>query len=272
MNFISKYYADQAAKGFSAAIATLMLPKNIIEKQIRRRQKKRLGSVIDGFSRFEVPLLASYSRSGTNWLRYFIETITNRPTPGQFRCVAGTDYVIDRAHRAYPVLDKYKSVLLIVRDYKECLLRHNKDHWLATKNVKSFMENSRIRQPCWWYMENIRAFDRFQKPKLLIYYEDLMNSPETELVKIGNFLGFPEPSVSDFLNHIEEHFKKSVTAYTSTGHTSETTQNKDLEAHARALLTIEQQHEFDDYLLNKDSELAQTYLSRYHYKLKDNKS
>jgi len=269
MNSIRKYYSKQSANGLSKFKATLVFPKYLYDRTVRRMQKKRMGGVVGGFSKFDLPLLASYSRSGTNWIRYFIETITNRPTPGQFRCVAGTDYVIDRAHCAFPVLHKYRSVLLIIRDYKECLLRHHKNHWLATKDVKAFMESTRVKQPCGWYMENIKAFDNFQQPKLLIYYEDLISSPETELVKIGNFLGFPEKKVADFLNTIEEHFKRSVTAYTSLGHTSETTQNKDLEAHAKALLTKEQQQEFDDYFLTKYPALAQTYLKRYHYKFKE---
>jgi len=265
MNLIRKYYAVQAARGISAAKATRLLPRKVINQIVIRARVKRHGNVIDGFSRYELPLLASYSRSGTNWMRYFIETVTNRPTPGQFRCVSGTDYVVDRAHRAFPVLHKYERVLLVVRGYKECLLRHNKDYWFAAKGVQAFLEDSRYEQPCAWYIENIKAFDGLQCPKLLIYYEDLMSSPHTEFKKIGAFLKFPEEGVGDFLDNLEGHFKESVFAYTAGGHSSETTQNRGLRTHAEALLTDEQQREFDDYFLNRYPELARTYLKRYHY-------
>lgn len=226
MNRIRIYYSLQQARGISIAKATLLLPKEIFNQIALRSRKKHQGNVIDGFSKYELPLLASYSRSGTNWIRYFIETITHRPTPGQFRCVSGTDYVVDRAHRAYPVLHKYERVILVVRDYRECLLRHNKNHWRATKDVKSFLEDSKLKQPCCWYIENIKAFDSFQYPKLLIYYEDVIRSPETEFAKIGRFLDFPEKDVCEFLNNLEEHFKKSVSAYTAGGHSSKTTDRK----------------------------------------------
>ncbi len=220
-------------------------------------------NVIDGSSRYELPLLASYPRSGTNWLRYFIETITNRPTPGQTRVVGGTNFVVDRAHRAYPVLHKYERVILILRDYKECLLRHKKDHWLATQDVGSFLGELKNRHPCFWYIENIKAFERFEKAKILIYYEDLIISPETEFRRLGIFLDFPDLAVSEFVSNLNEHIDRSVAAFTSGGHKSITTNNGGLHYHTTKLLTEDNVRRFNEYYSTKYSELTQKYLQRY---------
>ena len=148
MKIVWHYFFVNAEKGFSMAQAMRLLPSKLLHKIVRRIKKERPGNVIDGFAKYDAPLLASYSRSGTNWLRYFIETISNRPTPGHLRSVFGTDYIVDRAHRAYPVLHKYEKVILVVRDYKKCMLRNYKDHWLACKNVGQFLEDSSVEQPC----------------------------------------------------------------------------------------------------------------------------
>jgi hypothetical protein len=222
------------------------------------------------FPSISSPLLASYPRSGTNWIRYFIEQVTNRPTPGQFRCVSGTDYVIDRAHKAYPVLHKYRRVILVVRDYKECFLRNNKTHWLATNDVDLFLEDSTTPQPCFWYIKNIEAFDRYRHPKILVYFEDLMRRPETELLKIGSFLDFPRESVIQFLDGLEDHFKASLNLYNTGNSSQKLTYNMNLKAHCEALLCKEQVQEFDDYFLNKYPVLSKTYLLPYHYKFTNN--
>jgi len=227
-----------------------------------KKQKTRQNSKV-GFPRFDLPLLATYSRRGTNWVRYFLEVCSNQPTPGQTRYVEGTDYFIDRAHCAYPVLHKYSKVILLLRDFKECLLRHNKDEWLSLNNVEQFLDAQDFQQPCEWYIKNIEAFDNFKGPKLLLYYEDLMQSPANEFTKLAVFLSLSEEVVSRFIDNIDKHFHASVAAYTAGGHASETAKTKDLQAHARKLLTDEQKNEFDRYYLRKYPSLTQEYLKRY---------
>ncbi len=266
MRIVRQYYRIQKSKGHSAGKATLLLPLktlNQISLKLRRRSRPTQGKAITGCSRFDLPLLASYSRSGTNWIRYFIETCSGRPTPGQRRRLSGDDYIIDRAHCAYPVIHRYSKVILVIRDYRECLLRHNKDHWKPGMDIAQFLEDQQLDQPCEWYIKNIQAFDQFRRDKLLLYYEDIINAPETEFRRLGSFLGLPEDTVVDFIHHIEDHFQASVSRYTAGGHSSETSKTRSTTAHADAMLGEEEKREFDDYFISRYNILANRYLKRY---------
>lgn len=101
------------------------------------------GSPIAGvaWSDFGTPLLASYSRSGTNWIRYVVETISGRPTPGQTRVVDGDDYIMDRSHSAFAVLHFHSKVILLIRDYRECMIRHHDKEWSADDRVEAFLRS-----------------------------------------------------------------------------------------------------------------------------------
>ncbi|MEM8953193.1 MAG: hypothetical protein AAGD22_03490, partial [Verrucomicrobiota bacterium] len=70
MNIISKYFTVQKSKGNFFGKALTLLPRKIMNQIAYRRMRgdeNSKPSVIVGFSRFDLPLLASYSRSGTNW-------------------------------------------------------------------------------------------------------------------------------------------------------------------------------------------------------------
>lgn len=220
-------------------------------------------NVVVGFSRFDLPLLASYPRSGTNWIRYFVEVCSNRPSPGQTCLIEGNNYIIDRAHCAYPILHRYKKLILIIRDYRECLLRQNKSEWLSMKDVEEFLGDNHLEHPCIWYIKNIEAFDRFNGEKLLVYYEDLIHSPAKEFPRLGKFLGISDESLSKFIDEIDNHSGNSISAYTAGGHSSETTTSNDTKAHAKKLLTEDQKVEFDNYYKTRFPALAQRYLKRY---------
>lgn len=261
MNIIEKYYQVQRSKGYSFGQATLLIP----QKMVTQIKHVMFGypDVMTGFGFFKLPLLASYSRSGTNWIRYTIETLSGLATPGQRRKVHSDKYIIDRAHKAYEVMGKYPSVMLVLRDYRECLIRHNKDVWKQHPDVKTFLEITDIEQPANWYIKNIEAFDKFEGKKLLLYYEDLMAEPESSIRSIAQFLEIDESKVDDFLANIDEHRKKSVNAYTSGGHDSFTGSSRSLNHHAKSNLRPEQITEFDEYYFTNFPELAQKYLARY---------
>ena len=193
MRSARQFYRIQKSKRYPpAAKATLLRPLKTLHQislKHRRRSRPTQGKAITGCSRFDLPLLASYSRSGTNWIRYFIATCTGRPTPGQTRLLSGDDYIIDQAHCTYPRVHKYSNVILVIRDYRECLLRHNKDHWKPGMDITQFLKDQPLDQPCAWNFKTIQAFDQFSRDKLLLYYEDIINAPETEFRRLGSFLG-----------------------------------------------------------------------------------
>jgi hypothetical protein len=129
MKLLKKYYIIQKSKGISFFAATLLLPRKILNQfslRIVKRQINELDQVRFGFSRFDLPLRVTYPRSGTNWIRFFLEICSNKPTPGDTRYHTGEDYLIDRAHCGYPIMNKYNKVILILRNYKECLIREKK--------------------------------------------------------------------------------------------------------------------------------------------------
>lgn len=256
-----RYYQHQKAQGNSAVTATLTLPSNFY--RYANRVRSRGGAELGGYGHYDVPLLASYSRSGTNWLRYTIEWISRRPTPGQVRLAYGGDYVIDRAHQAYPVMDKYPSVVLVVRDYRECLVRHHNRAWQHFNDVGQFLETEEIPQPPSWYIKNIEAFDAFEGPKLLVYYEDLVAEPGGPIRELSKFIGMDAGRTEEFIATVDVRKEESLNAYQRRDHTSETGGSKDFGYHSKKNLTEDQIREFDDYYRSNHPELFEKYLTRY---------
>ncbi len=223
-----------------------------------------IGNVINGFYLIEKPLLVSYSRSGTNWIRYIIEYISNKPTPGQTRLHSGADYVIDRAHKGYPVLHHYNKVILLIRNYRECLLRHHSSLWTALKDAKAFLLYENVEQPPIWFIKNIEAFDKFEGEKLLIYYEDLLNNPEPIIKKLSRFLGLDIKKTEDFILNIEDRQQESISAYIGGGHESFTLgERNQTNYHANTNLSKEEQLEFDNFYKLKYPYLFDKYLKKY---------
>lgn len=236
----------------------------LVRLKLRPVKKDKRQNMSYGFGLHDLPLLASYSRSGTNWIRYFIEFASGLPTPGQTRLIQGKNYFIDRAHCAYPIMTNYNRVLLVLRDYRECLLRHHKESWYKQPNVEAFLTNEALKQPPSWYIKNIKAFDRFEGKKLLIYYEDLLQQPEISFLKLAEFLELNPLKVQIFLKNIDQHFEGSIQAYTKGGHLSETSSTKDFKYHSRTALTPAQVEEFDQYYFTQYPGIAEKYLRRYN--------
>ena len=222
-----------------------------------------------GFERRDRARLITYSRSGTNWLRYVIELLSGRPTPGHERLHGGDDFVIDRAHEGYRVASEYERIILVVRNYKECLVRHSIDEWKANKDgshrldVTSFLDDQSGRQPPAWFIENLRTYHEFPGDKLLLYYEDLMTEPETELRRLIEFLDLPRAGVDDLFAHLDEHRRRSVELYRQ-NQVSYTEGDADkLSHHSESLLSDAEKRAFDAYYAERHPELFRRYLSRY---------
>ena len=264
MNIFQKYYRIQKIKGYNFTEATFRIPQKIANQIKRKLGNKKYNQDL-GFGYYQVPLLASYSRSGTNWIRYIVETLSNRPTPGQTRIIEGDDYVIDRSHQAYLVMHKYPAVILVVRDYRECLLRHHKQLWESKKNVAEFLQEEEVPQAPMWYIKNIEAFDKFEGKKLLVYYEDLLLEPQPVIESIAQFLSFDTQKTQLFIEELDEHFQKSVSSYNlgGYGHATVTASTKSLQHHSNSNLNPGQVVEFDEFYFENFPDLAEKYLSRY---------
>ncbi len=175
----------------------------------------------------------------------------------------GYDFAIDRAHKGFSVISQYKKVLLVIRDYRECLLRHCHADWEKLNNVVDFLESDLSKQSPNWYIENIASFDSFEGEKLCIYYEDLVQFPEQEILKMVEFLDLPKKKLKDLLDNLEEHKLRSIQAYRSTQKSLTAGKVDKLNYYASKHLSQQQQTEFDLYYQNKYPKLYQTYLKRY---------
>jgi hypothetical protein len=129
--------------------------------------------------------------------------------------------------------------------------------------VQVFLNLQNLFAPCDWYIKNLDAFDQFSGKKILLYYEDIINLPNSEFAKLGEFLNLPQTAVAAFLDNLDRYFADSVAAYTKGGHASETTKTKDLKAHSRSNLTEQQEADFDNYYMQNYKKLTEKYLKRY---------
>lgn len=267
----SRYFRLQQQKGRNLITAVILfipialkhLPK-IIKYVVVFRFRNGGKNVNTGYGLYDRPLLISYPRSGTNWVRYIIESLSGRPTPGQARLHTGTDYFIDRAHKAYPVAHRHPGVILILRDYRECLLRSNTGLWEEHRDVELFLEDRMTLSPPHWYIDNLTAYDTYDGKKLLVFYEDLIGHPEREIRRISSFLDLDPDETDAFLANLDEHKRTSLSLFTAGGHTSETRGDSSKASHhADMQITCEQRAAFDRYYMENQTTLFERYLSRY---------
>ena len=258
INGLRRFYQIQVSRVFNR-LALLPLPiATLSERRLYLRRP-----LVNGLGLYHRPLLVSYPRSGTNWVRYIVECISGCPTPGEERLVSGDNYFLDRAHRAYPVMKLYKKVLLIVRDYRECILRHKQDVWSDYPDVVALLTDETHEHPPSWYIQNIQAFDAFKGEKVLIYYENLLKEPVEAITKLSAFLRLDPARTRSFLEDIETEFQNSVDAYTRLVHTSETALTKDISFHAKTKLNPDQVEQFDEFYFSRYPDIANRYLSLY---------
>jgi hypothetical protein len=198
-----------------------------------------------------------------NLVRYVIEFISSQRTPGQKRLCRQGAYIVDRAHQAAPIMDRYPRVLLLLRDYRECLLRQNPKAWRRMGDVFRFLQTKSLAQPPEWYVDNLQAFDRFAGPKLVIYYEDLITQPGVEISKITGFLELDRKKAAELIKDYGKHEKSALQNYLDGGHQSVTTRSSGLGFHATTHLTAGQRREFDRFYQKHYPDLFNKYLCRY---------
>ncbi|MFX1253074.1 MAG: sulfotransferase domain-containing protein [Promethearchaeota archaeon] len=254
--------------------------KNTFSVRQRSSPLIKKGDPLIGFRQYHRPLLISYSRSGTNWLRYIIEFLTKKPTPGSTRLVEGNGYIIDRAHQGFRVINKHNKAVLTIRNYKECLLRHLmkewKDfqnttelledltkEWKNFQNVTGFLEDWTTTQPPYWYIKNIEAFDKFRGDKLLIYYEDMIIDPIKEIKRLVTFLKLPETHLKHLLENLDYHKKQSISCYRKDQKSYTEGASDKLRYYSEILLSSKERREFDNYYEKNYPILFKKYLTRY---------
>ena len=119
--------------------------------------------------------LLSYPRSGRNLLRHML------------KCIDIEVYATHRPiiHKEWP-LKKTDKLIMLVRDYRECIPRHLYSEKIVSTEMitKMFGIEFGIRDRASQYIENLVLFDMCQCPKYLIYYEDLIKNGKKEFLQL----------------------------------------------------------------------------------------
>jgi len=175
----------------------------------------------------------SYPRSGNTWVRYIVEYFTEIQTRGigdqildKPLCDSGTidleyeyNKVILKRHPFSNSKEHFQDIIgnedkwaiFILRNYKDAICRH----CLVDFGKEDIFDNMISSIPD--YMQCLDLYKKWQGPKLLIYYEDLIIKPAKTIHEIVSFL-MPQNEETDekfgrFLNHHEKHRKASVAFY-----------------------------------------------------------
>lgn len=224
-------------------------------------------------SRLNCTILLSYPRCGNSWLRFCIEAISEQPSYPDSEYIKSLrnivevkgNYILRKEHSLddplnldkVSVIDSpmYKNLklILLLRNYKECIIRQGNDYNDAILGKHKGKYN---------YMGNIHQFDLWTKEKrLLIYYEDLLTHPEKELRKIVAFMGLDENKLNSFMEKYEYYRDSSIQAYHTLQDPS-ASKGKDLLYHSRQR-PKERMKEWDERIKESHPDMFEKYLKRY---------
>jgi len=175
-------------------------------------------------------LLLSFPRSANTWIRYCLEHITKVQTC-DCKDLPGTPngtknpFNADLNKELKPFIykehfaincdrfdKKNDKLILILRDYKECLIRH----YGVPRLIKNLDHD--LKQ----YTDNILFFDKWEGEKIIIYYEDIINNFNSTIRKIIAFLDLNSINVDEFIKNYEFHKMNGIKSYKVCGHISVT--------------------------------------------------
>ncbi len=215
--------------------------------------------------------LLSYPRSGSNWLSYCIECLSEMQIGGSLTGFLSIGNKITKSHGNTKswwkdfILCK-DSLILMVRNYKECVVR-NCDGDLAKVfsdlqgglPLKTGIEKTD-------YISILKLFEYTKEKKHLIYYEDLVQNPYQELSRLVKFLeqfGGNKGNITSFMKQYEQHRKTSLELYGKKIDKPRTNGTRnELLFHSKKL-TKETKLKIDDHLIKRFPNIYNKYLKRY---------
>lgn len=147
-------------------------------------------------------VLISYPKSGSNWIRYTIEFLTQKPTQGTVkRLIDGhsdiNNIVLRRTHKKIKVNDN-DCIIFLIRNPIELYLRksvtNNNFEWDELYGLYDFFETNKSKN-------NVR----------LLYYEDLIKNFSVLSKLINNFYELDlVNNIDEFNDNIEYHRQNSL--------------------------------------------------------------
>lgn len=214
-------------------------------------------------------ILLSYPRSGSTWLRYCIEYLTGRPTVGQEPTgeqggasfdtplihKGRTDYIVKKRHAILPTTEK-EPLILLLRNYKECIVRHNINNGISLETLKGSAKGKAIKTPKKVdYISNLIEYNQWENEGHLIYYEHLMTTPGRVLGSLMYFMNNYTANVDKFIDEIDKHKKICLELYGKS-----VTKGKMLSYHVNR---IDNPKEWDNYLWDNFPKIYNNYLTHY---------
>ena len=211
--------------------------------------------------------IVSYPRSGNTWLRYVIEFLTNRPTNGICGPVnkadrlqppiilkERTDFIAHKTHN-FDDVKEGDSVILCLRDYKECIIRHNSQ--IRGMGLRVMHDNtSGGGMDYIGLLERYRAFDG---KKFLFRYEKRYDVRMHILqVMYQMFYCSDVDGLKSFLKDIELHKTASTLKYPQP-------QSGGADHFHKNRLTETEQREWDESIRTRHPEIYEAYLTQYEY-------
>ena len=163
-------------------------------------------------------IILSYPRSGSNFLNHCLNAISDK----------GFGKTHAHYHRFWhenTPEKKNKTVVLMLRNYKECIPRHTKartpkailQHAAGLKaterpgtkkdpNGRPFTQSD--------YMALIKWYHKYQGKKTIVYYEDFVTNTDEELRRLADFLGnVDEGKLENFIDNLDQHRQTSASKY-----------------------------------------------------------
>jgi hypothetical protein len=221
-------------------------------------------------------IILANPRTGGHWLMYSLMSLTNRHISTANHSIYlseknvynpwNLEYNFSQPSiyftRSISYLDKidYETdkVILLVRDFKESLLRENNESIEKLFKILKNPKNS--------YYKIFKEFEKFQtENRVIVYYEDLLTNPAESITNILKFLGnFDQKKVTTFVKNIDTHKKESIDVYNKNPAFcgKSLSMGEDLLWHSK--LVRKDMLQFCDYLVkNKASDVWRKYLNRY---------
>lgn len=215
-------------------------------------------------------VLLSYQRSGAHWLTYCLYRLAvhhiidyNQQWPELNRIIAkfpanpNATRPFFQAHHLKQLSEWRKknlsrerdTLVLLVRDYKECYPRNRPDvPLLLLPDIEPH------------YFEDLEIYHNWPtERRYLVYYEDLIENLEATLDGVLTFLGEPIDGIPSFLENLEEHRRFVIKAYDKTWGSQ--SKGMDIHHHSKKI-DPELLRQFDELVIGRYPHLL-PYLERY---------
>ena len=211
--------------------------------------------------------LMGYPRSGNHWIRFCLENLLSSADALNQESSRYTYWGHNpRRLRLYRADQEKDYLIVIVRNYRECMMRHHNNRDDRMLDFMRFEDSNLNRMEQLFeanrngYILTLKCYEAWNpKNRFMVYYEDLINDPETNLKSLMRFLGQDEALVDAFMIDFEAKRDESYKRYINPQ-----SRYSNLIYHT-SLMREENILECDEFMRTKYPDYWEKYLSRFAY-------